>query len=82
MGLVDYLVSEADFKRRVEEITEVYLRAASEGQRQSKRLLDLAFELDWAAFLEEYMISQIAAVSSENHKEAMLAQREKREPRY
>ncbi|MBZ5540040.1 MAG: enoyl-CoA hydratase/isomerase family protein [Acidobacteriia bacterium] len=82
MGLVDYLVPDADFKRRVEEITEVYLRAASEGQRQSKRLLDLAFKLDWASFLEEYMISQIAAVSSENHKEAMLAQREKREPRY
>jgi len=82
MGLVDYLVSEADFERRVEEITDVYLQAASEGQRQSKHLLDLCFKLDWDSFLEEYMSSQAAAVSSEQHQEAMLAYREKRDPRF
>lgn len=82
MGLVDYLVSEADFERRVKEITQVYLQAASEGQRQSKHLLDLAFQLDWGSFLEEYLTSQKAALASEQHQEAMLAYREKREPRF
>ncbi len=82
MGLVDYLVSEADFDRRVKEITQVYLQAASEGQRQSKRLLDRAFELDWDAFLEQYIAAQAAALASEQHQEAMLAYREKREARF
>jgi enoyl-CoA hydratase/carnithine racemase len=82
MGLVDYLVSEADFERRVKEITQLYLHAASEGQRQSKHLLDLAFELDWGSFLEEYINCQKAALASEQHQEAMLAYREKRDPRF
>lgn len=82
MGLVDYLVSEADFERRVKELTEVYLQAASEGQRQSKHLLDLAFQLDWSSFLEEYLTCQEAALASEQHQEAMLAYREKRDPRF
>ena len=82
MGLVDYLVSAADFKRRVKEITDVYLHAASEGQRQSKHLLDLAFKLDWDSFLEEYLTCQQAALASDQHQEAMLAYREKRDPRF
>ncbi|MFZ0797870.1 MAG: enoyl-CoA hydratase/isomerase family protein [Terriglobales bacterium] len=82
MGLIDYLVPQADFDKRVTEITQVYLDAASEGQRQAKRLLNLAFDLEWDEFLEQYIKAQAAALASEQHKEAMAAFREKREPRF
>jgi enoyl-CoA hydratase len=82
MGLVDYLVPEADFDRKVKEITETHLKIASEGQRQTKHLLGLAFDLDWDDFLEEYMVSQEKTLASAEHREAMAAYREKREPRF
>jgi enoyl-CoA hydratase/carnithine racemase len=82
MGLIDYLVPQSDFDQRVVEITDVYLQAASEGQRQSKRLVNMAFDLVWEPFLEKYMEAQTAALASEQHKEAMAAFREKREPRF
>ena len=82
MGLIDYLVPDADFERRVEEITHVYLRAACEGQRQAKRLVNMAFDLEWDEFLEEYLKSQKAALDSVEHKEAQVAFREGREPKY
>ncbi len=82
MGLIDYLVPEKDFDRRIAEITQVYLKAASEGQRQSKRLVNMAFDLEWEQFLEKYIEAQTAALASEQHKEAMAAFREKREPQF
>ena len=82
LGLVDYLVSESDFERKLAEVTENCLRIASEGQRQTKRLLGLAFDLDWNAFLEEYMISQHKTLDSPEHQESMAAYREKREPNF
>ena len=82
MGLIDYLVPQKDFDRRIIEITDVYLKAASEGQRQSKRLVNMAFDLDWEEFLEKYIEAQAAALASEQHKEAMVAFREKREPQF
>ena len=56
------------------------LTIASEGQRQTKHLLNRAFELNWGEFLEEYMASQEKTLSSAEHGEAMAAYREKREP--
>lgn len=82
IGLVDYLVPEADFEKRVREITEGHLKIASQGQRQTKHLLSLAFDLNWDEFLEEYMVSQEKTLASEEHREAMTAYREKREPRF
>jgi len=82
MGLVDYLVPEADFARKVEEVTQGCLKIASEGQRQTKRLLNQAFERTWGEFLEEYMIGQEKTLASAEHTEAMAAYREKREPRF
>lgn len=82
MGLIDYLVPQADFDKRVAEITQVYLNAASEGQHQAKRLVNLAFDLDWDEFLEKYIEAQAAALASEQHEEAMAAFREKREARF
>lgn len=82
IGLVDHVVPENDFDRTVKELTRSYLKIASEGQRQTKHLLNLAFDLDWDAFLEEYMHSQKKTLSSAEHREAMTAYREKREPRF
>ena len=82
MGLVDHVVPEADFDRTVKELTQRYLKIASEGQRQTKHLLNLAFDLNWNDFLEEYMVSQKKTLASSEHREAMAAYREKREPRF
>jgi enoyl-CoA hydratase len=82
MGLIDYLVPEADFDRKVDQVTENCLKIASEGQRQTKRLLHQAFDLRWDDFLEEYMRSQEKTLASVEHKEAMAAYQEKREPRF
>jgi enoyl-CoA hydratase/carnithine racemase len=82
IGLVDLVVPENDFDRTVKDLTRSYLKIASEGQRQTKHLLNLAFDLDWDAFLEEYMRSQKKTLASAEHREAMTAYREKREPRF
>jgi len=82
MGLVDYLVPNAEFEQRVKEITDVYLKAHSEGQRQSKRLLDVSLDLEWEPFLEEYMIAQKTTLSSPEHLEAAKHYREKGEHRF
>ena len=78
MGLIDYLVPVAEFDKRVDEITQVYLGAASEAQRQAKKLVNMAFDVEWDEFLEKYMDSQTAALSSEQHLKAMAAAREER----
>jgi len=82
MGLVDHVVPEADFDRTVKELRQSYLKIASEGQRQTKHLLNLAFDLDWDDFLEQYMTRQKKTLASSEHREAMTAYREKREPRF
>lgn len=82
MGLVDYLVPEAGFAEKVEGVTQSCLKIASEGQRQTKQLLNQAFERNWGEFLEEYMASQERTLASPEHTEAMAAYREKREPRF
>jgi enoyl-CoA hydratase/carnithine racemase len=82
MGLVDYLVPDADFERRVKEISDVYLKTNSEGQRQSKRLLDMSLNLEWEPFLEEYLIAQKTTLTSPEHLEAAKHYREKGEHRF
>jgi enoyl-CoA hydratase len=82
MGLVDYLVPEAEFEGKVKEVTQNCLKIASEGQRQTKRLLGQAFDLNWSEFLDAYIDSQKRTLASDEHREAMLAYREKREPKF
>ena len=82
MGLVDYLVPNAHFQRRVKEITEIYLKTNSEGQRQSKRLLDMSLDLEWEPFLEQYLIAQKTTLSSPEHLEAAKHYREKGDHRF
>jgi len=82
MGLVDYLVPEAGFETKVTAVVENCLKIASEGQRQTKHLLNRASELKWGEFLEEYMATQEKTLASAEHGEAMAAYREKREPKF
>lgn len=82
IGLVDHVVPEGGFDRVVKEQTENYLKIASEGQRQTKHLLNLSFDLSWGNFLKAYMVSQKKTISSAEHREAMTAYREKREPKF
>lgn len=82
MGLVDYLVPDAEFERRVKEITDVYLKTNSEGQRQSKRLLDKCLNLEWEPFLEEYLVAQKTTLASPDHLEAAKHYREKGQHRF
>jgi enoyl-CoA hydratase len=82
MGLVDYLVPEAEFDSKVREVTRNCLKIASEGQRQTKHLLGLAFDLSWNDFLSEYIAAQKKTLASKEHREAMAAYREKREPNF
>jgi enoyl-CoA hydratase/carnithine racemase len=82
MGLVDYLVAASDFDAKVKEVTQNCLKIASEGQRQTKQLLGQAFDLNWNDFLREYLVSQGKTLSSDEHREAMAAYRENREPKF
>jgi enoyl-CoA hydratase/carnithine racemase len=82
MGLVDYLVPEAELEAKVQEVTQNCLKIASEGQRQTKYLLGRAFDLNWKEFLGEYMDSQEKTLASDEHREAMAAYRQKREPKF
>lgn len=81
MGLIDYLVPQAEFETRVEEITQIYLNAASEAQRQAKKLINMAFDVEWDEFLGKYIEAQTAALSSDQHLKAMAAARENRDRR-
>jgi len=82
IGLVDHVVPEGDFDHFVKEQTQNYLKIASEGQRQAKHLLNRAFDLTWDEFLKAYMVSQKKTITSAEHREAMAAYREKREPKF
>ncbi|HMD07003.1 MAG TPA: enoyl-CoA hydratase/isomerase family protein [Candidatus Acidoferrum sp.] len=82
MGLVDYFVPEPEFEAKVKEVTQNCLKIASEGQRQTKHLLGMAFDVNWNEFLKEYMASQERTLASDEHREAMAAYREKREPKF
>jgi enoyl-CoA hydratase/carnithine racemase len=82
MGWLDCLVPEGEFESKVKEATQSCLKIASEGQKQTKHLLGLAFDLNWKDFLEEYTVCQEKTLGSEEHREAMAAYREKRDPKF
>jgi len=82
MGLVDYLVPDADFEKRVKEVTDIYVHTHSEGQRQSKKLMDQCFDLKWQPFLNKYLAAQKTTLSSAEHKEAARHYREQGQHRF
>jgi enoyl-CoA hydratase/carnithine racemase len=80
IGLVDYLVDEADAMAQFEQIAERYAAVNSQGCRLSKVLLAECFDRDFDSFFALYKERQNQATSSEDFREAMVAYREKRPP--
>ena len=82
IGLADHVVGAETFEAEVEELVEQYLRACSEGARQSKALLAVAPDLTWEEAYAEYLRRQAIALESDDHAEAKAAYLEKRDPQW
>jgi len=82
MGLVDHLVNPDTFDQEVNGLADKYLAVCSEGTRQSKVLLNMSFDTPHGQFFEEYLRRQRIALASADHREAMAAYAERREPRF
>lgn len=82
IGLVDHVVNPSEFDQEVSALVEKYARSCSEGTRQSKVLLSLAFDMSHGQFFEEYLRRQRLAMASPDHQEAMAAYRERRDPSF
>lgn len=80
IGMVDHVVKTQSFDNEVSALVEKYSRVCSEGTRQSKMLLNMAFDMPHGQFFEEYLCRQQISLASPDHKEAMAAYRERREP--
>ena len=82
IGLVDYLVDADNFDAEVEEITQRYLAVSSEGARQTKLMLSACQDYPHGQFFEEYLRRQAIAMASPDHREALAAFRDGRQPDY
>lgn len=80
IGLVDYAVAAEEFEGEIERLVEKYSQFCSEGTRQTKMLLNMAFDMPHGEFFEEYLRRQDIALASPDHQEAMKAYRESRDP--
>ena len=80
IGLVDHLVSEADFFKQIDQVAEEYLAACSVGTRMSKLATNMAFDMDFETFLHYYYELQKRAQYSGDAEEAKRAYLEKRAP--
>lgn len=82
IGLIDHIVNIDSFDTDVSALVEGYMRLCSEGTRQSKVLLNLAFDMPHHQFLAEYLRRQRLALASPDHQEAMIAYRDGRDPEF
>jgi enoyl-CoA hydratase/carnithine racemase len=74
-GLVDWVVEEQDFERRITELTDRLLTMAATSTRLTKKLTNLAFDASFADFVETYFEYQQMAMISPEHREAMADHR-------
>ena len=82
IGLIDHVVKTETFEADISALVEKYARVCSEGTRQSKLLLNMAFDMPQGQFLEEYLRRQRIALASSDHQEAMAAYRDGRDPMF
>lgn len=82
MGLVDYVFPVEEFHRNLDKLVEDLLKTASVGARKAKVLTSLGPELDYESFLARYLEMQYQTQTSQDHAEAMMAYKEKREPKW
>ena len=80
IGLVDHVVSAADFFKEIDNVADGYMAACSVGTRMSKLATNKAFDLDFEAFLKYYYELQQRAQYSADAEEAKSAYLEKRTP--
>jgi len=80
IGLVDHIVSGADFFKQIDTIAGDYLAACSVGTRMSKLAINNAFDMDFETFLRYYYNLQERAQFSGDAAEAKRAYLEKRIP--
>lgn len=82
IGLVDHVVGSETFDADVAALVEKYLAVCSEGTRQAKIMLNMAFDMPHGQFFDEYLRRQHIALASPDHVEAVAAYREKRPPKF
>lgn len=82
MGLVDYLVPEAEFEVRLNEIVQHYLDNCCRAMRLCKLLINTSFDLPHEEFMARYMEAQAIAQTSKDHMEARRAYRENRKAQW
>jgi enoyl-CoA hydratase/carnithine racemase len=82
IGLVDHLVGEETYGEDFEAIIQKYLKTCSKGSRLAKLATNLAYDLDYEPFYEEYIKLQALAQTSYDFHEATKAYQEKREPQW
>ncbi len=80
IGLVDHLVNEDTAPEEYEAILRQYLRGCSTGARLSKSALVHAYDMPYEDFLKYYLDLQDRAVASPDHREALEALSQAREP--
>ena len=80
VGLVEYVVPEAEFELRLNEIVAHYLENCCRAMRLCKLLINKSFDLPHEEFMAKYMDSQAIAQTSKDHMEARRAYRENRKP--
>jgi enoyl-CoA hydratase/carnithine racemase len=82
IGLVDHLVREETCGEDFEALMQKYLKTCSKGSRLAKLVANLAYDLDYEPFYEEYIKLQALAQTSYDFHEATKAYQEKREPQW
>jgi len=80
IGLVDHVVQPETFGDETEALLKKYASVCSEGTIQSKMMLNLPFDMPHGQFFEEYLRRQSISLNSPDHKEALAAYREHRNP--
>jgi enoyl-CoA hydratase len=80
IGLVDHLVGENG--EGFETLIQKYLKTCSRGSRMAKLATNLAYDLDYETFFEQYIKLQALAQTSADFHEAARAYQEKREPHW
>jgi len=80
IGLVDHLVDDETKDEEFEALIEDYMAANSKGARLTKRATVDAFDLDYEAFLAQYLDLQQQALEHPDHDEAKDALNEDRPP--
>ena len=82
IGLVDHVVQAETFGDETESLVKKYAAVCSEGTVQSKILLNMPFDMPHGQFFEEYLRRQTIALNSPDHKEALKAYKENRDPKF